>query len=300
MKRYNVIDGQISYSEDDAGFDETLYDTVVYIPEFYYAAEKDTTNQRWTWSISPVAKTGYEKHPGSGRYVGRFHTSGDSNGVFSKSGVMPLVSTTHTDFRTYSHNKGTKWYMTDFATWSAIQMLYLVEYANFNSQDKLGGGWNTGSVGQMGGTTGAAYHTIKRSSAHNQYRWIEDPFSNVYDNIDGFVTSSKTVYAGVSDTGYAGDTSDLTATGITLPPSDYATGLGYSASASWAFIPDAASGGGETKYLTDRVNSSSGVIVARVGGYYRRNAYCGLFCLYADFGASDTYASASSRLIYIP
>ena len=300
MKRYNVIDGQISYSEDDAEFDETLYDTVVYIPEFYYAVEKDTTNQRWTWSISPVAKTGYAKHPASGRYVGRFHTSGDANGVFTKSGVMPLVSTTQTDFRTYSHNKGAKWYMMDFATWSAIQMLYLVEYAHFNSQDKLGKGWNTGSVGQMGGTTGAAYHTIKATGAHNQYRWIEDPFSNVLDNIDGFVASAKAVYTGVSDTGYAGDTSDLTETGITLPSSGFATGLGYSANAPWAFIPDTASGGSSTTYLTDRANSNTGVRVARVGCDYYGDVYSGMFYLTASNNASSANDHFGSRLIYIP
>lgn len=300
MKRYNVIDGQISYSEDDAGFDETLYDTVVYIPTFYYTAYKDTENSKWLWAISPIELEGYVKHPGSGRYVGRFHTSGDSTEVFTKSGVTPLVNTTQTDFRTYSHNKGNKWYMMDFATWSAIQMLYLVEFANFNSQGKLGGGWNTGSIGQMGGTTGAAYHTVKISSNHNQYRWIEDPFSNVLDNIDGFVASSRNVYAGVSDTGYTGGTTGLVNTGITLPSSNYATGLGYSAEAAWAFIPDTASGGSATTYLTDRVHRDSGVRVARVGGNYGAYGDSGLFFLSADFNASSTYGIFGSRLLYIP
>ena len=300
MKRYNVIDGQISYSEDDAEFDETLYDTVVYIPEFYYTAYKDTANSKWLWAISPTPLDGYAKHPASGRYVGRFHTSGDPTEAFTKGGVTPKVNTAHKDFRTYSHNKGNKWYMMDFATWSAIQMLYLVEFANFNSQEKLGNGWDTNSLGQMGGTTGAAYHTIKISSAHNQYRWIEDPFSNVFDSIDGFVASSRKVYAGVSDTGYTRGTTGLVDTGITLPSSDYATGLGYSAEVAWAFIPDTASGGSDTTYLTDRVGSNSDVRVARVGGHYNSSGYYGMFYLSADIEDTRSLGYYGSRLIYIP
>ena len=41
MKRYNIIDGEVAYSEDDDGFSMTDYDTVVYIPPFYYKAAKD-------------------------------------------------------------------------------------------------------------------------------------------------------------------------------------------------------------------------------------------------------------------
>lgn len=300
MKRYNIISNALSYSQDDASFNETTYDTVVYIPEFYYAVEKDTTNNRWTWAISPTAKTGYQKHPGSGRYVGRFHTAGDSTEVFTKSGLTPLASTTQTDFRTYSHNKGTNWYMLDYASWSAIQMLYLVEFGTFDSQTALGKGWNTGSAGAMGGTTGAAYHTIKTTGAHNMYRWIEDPFSNVLDNIDGFIASGLAVYAGVSDTGYAGTTSDLTATGVTLPSSGAIQGFGYSADAPWAFIPDTASGTDYTTYVTDRVASYTDARVARVGGVYDDNAYYGFFCLYANNNASNTGAFYGSRLLYIP
>ncbi|MBP3851383.1 MAG: hypothetical protein J6D36_02455, partial [Erysipelotrichaceae bacterium] len=197
-------------------------------------------------------------------------------------------------------NKGTHWYMLDLAAWSALQMLYIVEFANFYSQDTLGKGWNTGAVGAMGGTTGSAYHTIKTTGAHNQYRWIEDPFSNVSTWIDGFVASSRTVYAAASNTGYAGGTTDLENTGITLPSSNFATGLGYSEQAAWAFIPDAASNGSASTYLTDRVYSYSGTCVACVGGSYSDYDYYGLFYLYASYNASDTDAYIGSRLLYNP
>jgi len=300
MKRYNVIDGAISYSEDDAGFSETDYDTVVYIPEFYYTAYKDTANSKWMWAISPTAKTGFVKHPGSGRYIGRFHTSGDSSAVYSKSGAALLVNTTRTNFRTYSHNKGTNWYMLDIASWSALQMLYLVEFANFHSQNTLGTGWNTGSISNCGGTTGAAYHTLKLNGAHNQYRWVEDPFSNVRDWVDGFMASSRAVYTSLDNASFADNKSALVETGITLPSSQYITGFGYSEECPYAFIPDAASGGSASTYVPDYVNSKTGDQALNVGGVYLSDDNFGFFFFSAYYAASYTSAFLGSRLLYIP
>ncbi|MBE6725105.1 MAG: hypothetical protein E7576_07950 [Ruminococcaceae bacterium] len=299
MKRYNVIDGAVSYSQDDAGYSETDYDTVVYIPEFYYTAYKDTADSKWLWAISPTPLEGFVKHPGSGRYIGRFHTSGSSSGVFSKSGAAPLANTTRANFRMYSHNKGEKWRQLDLAAWSALQMLYLVEFANFYSQSTLGTGYDTGSVGTMGETGEAAYHTLKRSKAHNMYRWIEDPFSNVLDWCDGFVASSRAAYTSIDYGSYKDTTTGMDKTGITLPSSNYISGFGYSAEAPYAFIPDKASGA-ETTYVTDRVYSNTGTCVLYVGGSCNANADYGFFCFGAYLSASNTYASFGSRLLYIP
>ena len=299
MKRYNVI-GTEFVPETDSRFDQAANDTVVYIPEFYYKSEKDTINSRWTWAISPTAKSGYTKHPGSGKYIGRYHTSGSSDGVYSKSGVLPLVNTSQTNFRTYSKNKGTGWYMLDLATWSALQMLYLVEFADFNSQSVLGTGYDTGSLGSAGGTDAAQYHTIKASKAHNQYRWVEDPFSNCFDWIDGFVGSRSATHAAASNSGYSGGQTGLNSLGFALPSSGYITGFGYSEDASWAFIPDAASGGSETTFVADRVSSNTSLCPAYVGGYYLTYASYGMFYFYANNSASNTGGNLGSRLLKEP
>lgn len=302
MKRYNVINGVISYSQDDAGFSETDYDTVVYIPEFYYTAYKDTTNSKWLWAISPTAKDGYVKHPGSGRYIGRFHMSGDSTEVFSKSGPVPLVNISRANARTYGHNKGSKWWMLDLATWSALQMLYLVEFADFHSQSTLGTGYSNSSYtagGAMGATGAAQYHTLKISGDHNMYRWVEDPFSNVRDWVDGAFFSARAVYTGTNNASFQDSTTNLTATGITLPSSDYITGFGYSEECPYAFIPDAATGGSATTYVPDSVISNTGARALNVGGsYYVGDGY-GFFCFYGSSAAAAN-AGLGSRLLYIP
>ena len=299
MKRYNVIDGAIAYSEDDADFSMTDYDTVVYIPPFYYAAYKDEANTKWRWSISPVEKEGYALHPGSGRYIGRYHTSGDSSAVFSKSGVQPLVSTSRTNFRTYSHNKGDNWWMIDIATWSALQLLFLVEFADFHSQNKLGKGYGSNSQA-LGSTDEAVYHTYNGGNTTNQYRWIEQPWGRCYDWVDGFMASARACYLGTNNSTFTDATTNLKAADVTLPSPQYITGFGYSNKFPWAMLPDAASGGSASTYVPDYVYSNSGAHALYVGGYSSSSDYCGLFYFNANYNASSAYASLGSRLLYIP
>lgn len=302
MKRYNIIDGEVAYSQDDSGFSQTDYDTVVYIPEFYFRAKKDTNAKRWTWEISPTEQDGFEKHPGSGRYVGRYHTNGRATAMSTKSGIQPLVNNPQTNFRKYSHNKGDKWYMLDLASWSAIQMLYLVEYANFDSQTTLGTGYVgvQSGAGVSGATDNAAYHTLKISALPNQYRWIEDPFSNCYDWIDGYVGSTSRTYAAASDTGYSKGTTGLTELGFKLPASGVIQGFGYSDAAPWAFIPDTASGSDYTEHVCDHVRSGLTNYPAYVGGSGHGSAEDGLFYFGGDYSDSFSAAFIGSRLIYIP
>lgn len=299
MKRYNVIDGAIAYSEDDAGFSMTDYDTVVYIPPFYYAAYKDEENSKWRWSISPTEKDGYALHPGSGRYIGRYHTSGDSTAVFSKSGVQPLVSTTRPNFRTYSHNKGDNWWMIDIATWSALQLLFLVEFADFHSQNKLGTGYGSNSQA-LGSTDAAVYHTYNGGNTTNQYRWIEQPWGRVLDWVDGFMASARACYLGTNNSTFTDATTNLKAADVTLPSSQYITGFGYSNKFPWAMLPDAASGGSASTYVPDYVSSNAGTHVLCVGGSFSSYVDYGLFYFIAFNNASFSDASIGSRLLYIP
>ena len=302
MRMCNIIGGEAAYWQGDPQFSETDYDTMVFIPEFWYKAEKDTNASKWRWSISPSEKDGYAKHPGSGRYIGRFHSSGSSAGVYSKADAMPLASTTRSDYRTYSHGKGTKWWMLDIATWSALQLLYLIEFADFDSQTVLELGQSSGDVVASGGTSGAVYHTLKRSGESNQYRWVEDPYSNGYIWIDGLVASSRVAYVGTDNARFSDDTTYLTNTGITLPASAYATGFGFSSAFPWALIPDT-SGGSSDTYVTDYVFSNANHNDKRAlsgGGRSGGTLSQGLFCFNAANSGEYNATYLSSRLIFIP
>lgn len=304
MKRYNIINGAVAYSEDDAGFSMTDYDTVVYIPPFYYAAYKDETNSKWRWSISPTAKEGYNLHPGSGRYIGRYHTSGSSAGVFSKSGGQALVSVSKEKFRAYTSGKGEKWWMLDIATWSALQLLYLVEFADFNSQNKLGTG--AGTSGQaLGSSDGAIYHTYNGGATTNQYRWIEQPFGRVMNWVDGMFIPNSVIYIGTKNSTFADSTVGLQEAGVTIPAADWAgvyiTGFGYSKTFPWVFLPDAKSGGSSSTFVTDAFRMGDHVrYVAFVGGNYYGSPDDGFFALRIQTYASNKMNTLGSRLIYVP
>jgi hypothetical protein len=306
MKKYNIIDGAM-VSEDDAGFSMTDYDTVVYIPEFYYAAYKDTASSKWRWSISPTEKEGYVLHPGSGRYVGRYYTSGDSTEVFTKSGTAPLSAITRAEFRTYSHNKGANWWMLDLATWSALQLLFLVEFANFNSQGKLGDG--TGKYLAVGNITGksdtSVYHTYKYEYTNQvlQYRWVEALWGHARAIVDGFAMTkhypSGDYLIGTNNSMFDEDRNKLTNSGITSPSTTggYISGFGYSNKFPWAFLPDTAAGSLDT-YVPDKYIAESAYIAA-VGCHGDETYSGGLFSI-GFYEIDKKSGLQSSRLIYIP
>ena len=301
MKVVNILsDGTILNIEDN-GFSYTDNDVMVWIPEFYYRAVKDESSQTWTWDICEDKISGFKKHPGSGRYIGKYHTSGSSSGVYSKSGVVPLDNVTKQNFRTYSHNKGANWYMMDIATWSAIQMLYLIEFANFDSQTMLGRGW-TSSVSSVGGTNNTSYHTLKITNAHNQYRWIEDPMSNVHNFLDGVMLSSSETYIGINNAQFTDNTTGLTKTALKLP-SYYGCGrnFGYDDDFSFAFIPnESVNNTNYNTFLCDHVGGNVTTLGdGFVGGASNATGIVGFFYInVANIDYKGQYYG--SRLIYIP
>lgn len=132
--------------------DGTNGDVMVEIPKFYYKRVKTGTAEEFWICASKLP--GYELHPlfiDNEKEVSKvFHsvynassfTDETDNKVKLQSitGVQPRVGTTRAAFRTYARNKGAIWGIEDISCVNALQLLYLVEYANTNSQEKLGSG----------------------------------------------------------------------------------------------------------------------------------------------------------------
>ena len=301
MDEVNVINGAVAYRRGDASFSRTAYDTMVYVPEFWYKVVKDENN--WYFYVCGREKSGFEKHPGSGKYVGRYNTG---SGYVSKSGLAPLVSITRTAARTGSTAKGGQWRQYDFASWSAVEYLFRVEYADWNSQAKVGRGYVDGNSAAIdnGGTDSMAYHTGRAAGTDGktavQYRHIENPWGNVSDWIDGINFYGRAAYICLDPTKYADSTTtDYTQTGVTLPSSNYIKSVGLSAAFPWGFLPNG-NGGGDAVYVPDYVYSNSGWRVLRVGGCRDYESRAGLWCFEAVSAPSSSYASVGARLLYNP
>jgi len=311
MDEFNVISNALSYQKGATGFSRTSYDTVVRIPKFYYKIEQDTTNSKFRFYVADGPKDGFSVHPAFSRgdgsvrdyiYTGRYNTG---SGYITKSGYAPLVNITRATARSGSHGKGTPWWQYDYAAWSAAWLLYLVEFADWNSQTKIGRGYVDGSAAiNSGGTDSMTYHTGRASGTDGltavQYRHIENPWGNVWEWIDGINFSDRLAYICLNPANFADDTStNYTSSGVTLCSSGWITGLTRSSAFPFAFLPTA-NGGSETTYIPDYVYSYAGWYVLVVGGSWYFAGFAGLFYFYADYSSSNTSASIGARLLFLP
>ena len=112
-------------------------------------------------------------------------------GVFrgrSVSGEGPSVYRTIGVFRESASTLGSEFSIMDYH-YFVLQMLYLVEYADYDVQAKLGMGVvNTSGTVIMGGTDELGMNSgcLVNDGAHSMiYRGIEDIFGNVSEFIDG-------------------------------------------------------------------------------------------------------------------
>ena len=301
MEEYNIVNGTVGAKRGEPGFSRAN-DTVVLIPEFYYKVVDDAANKKRYYYVSSMKISGFEKHPGSGRYVGRYNTG---SGHVSRTGKSPLVSITRASARSGAKSKGSGWYEYDYASWCAIGLLYIVEYADWNTQSKIGKGYSSGSSAiSSGGTDSMTYHTGRASGTDGatavQYRHIENPWGNVFDWVDGVNFNGSTVYVCTDPAKYADDTSDgYTNAGTRASSSGYISALGASTTAPWAIYPSSA-GGSKTTYIPDYSWTSSGWLVLCVGGGWDYGSDAGLFCFNGSHSSSYSYIYIGARLMFIP
>jgi len=152
-----------------ANIDGTDGNVMVEIPRFYFRQVRDGSTLEWLISDVPLA--GYQLHPAffkngeivDFRYIGAYDACvyDDSAGTYlaglnldvntgnidtandklaSVSGIYPMVGVTRDECRSLAANNGPGWRQQDFWLTCAVQMLYLVEFGDFNSQANLGDG----------------------------------------------------------------------------------------------------------------------------------------------------------------
>lgn len=148
IRRCNVdpVTGQVLAYYGETGYkaDGSNGEVMVKIPEFWWKRERvpDEFGNVYEYIyIADYARAGYKKSEEF--FVGAYLLSTtDEEGTIvahSKSGVIPRYSTTLANFRSYAKNTGDDFCLLDYH-YFLLQMLYLVEYANFNSQSMLGNG----------------------------------------------------------------------------------------------------------------------------------------------------------------
>lgn len=276
--------------------------TCVKIPQFYYKVEKSGNIFRYYIADGPI--DGFSLHPGSESYVARYEgylvNKSGGQALCSYSNTPAKTGLTRAEFRNYAKNFASNAQLYDFAAWCAYDLLYLVEYADWDSQKKIGQGLsNNPSANKTGLTDAMVYHTGRAHSGDNaavQYRGVENPWGNVREWVDGINIGERSVYICTDPENYVDNTAtNYTYSNIQLSKSGWIKGLGLSTNFPWAYLPNE-SGGSSTTYIPDYMYSSTGWRGLYVGGNWSERLNAGLFCFIASSSSSFTSSDLGARL----
>ena len=283
---------------------------LVKIPKFWY---------KWTQSgntlklqISNGAQDGFFVSPahadrGDGKgerdvvYVGRYQSCSTYK---STTGQAPKVSITRSAARSGITALGSGIYQFDIAMWVTIQMLYLVEFADWDSQVKIGYGCGSSSAVQnVGASDSMPYHTGTMQNSRTtfglgvQYRYIEGLWENVYYWLDGCYYNSNGLNI-VKNTANFSDTANGTAVGTPTDGYPSAMSVATVSGLEWVIYPTAANGS-NTTYVSDIWAFDANSPCLRVGGYYSQGMHRGLFFVGCNT-AADAKANIGCRLQELP
>lgn len=287
--------------------------TLVKIPKFWYKLTQNGNGIKIQiadaeadgFSVSPAHM---DRGDGAGErdvvYVGRYHgINSGADSYKSWTGYTPAGSITRNDARANTKKLGTGVWQWDWAMHLTIQLLYIVEFADWNSQKCIGYGCGNNSAKQANGASdNMPYHTGTMQTARTtygvgvQYRHIEGLWDNVYDWVDGCYYNSSGLNLILNPANFS-DSSGGTPVGV--PSNGYPSALGVKTAGPYpVFIPTAAAGSDST-YVPDYWSFSASSPCLRVGGYYNRSLNHGLFCVDCN-AASYSNAYFGSRLQKLP
>lgn len=333
---------------DPANLDGTDGQVMVEIPQLWL--KYNYANNNHTWIISKEQFNGAERLDAfykngvwvGNRYLGAYEGSmwdasaGGGAGAMvpaanitdnmyaagdklcSYSGEFPKTNETRGEFRGMATSRGSGWRQQDYDLISAVQLLYLVEYADFNSQSMIGmgrtelagGSWAADSyIGQCGksngdgnGTNSVAGNT---NNAYMTYRGIENFFGDVWKWVDGINIGGAASPADDHKVHVCNDDSDFadnTWTNYTDLSVVIAGGNGWQNTLeqiSRGFLPASVGGGaGSTTKITDYYYQYTGWRVVGLGGDARFGASAGAFCVHASSAASIDIVNVGGRLAY--
>lgn len=288
--------------------------TLVSIPKYWYKWTRDGASMKLQISPEPQPKKGFLVSPahadrgdGVGErdvvYVGRYHCASTYK---STSGVTPVTSRTRAVFRSSIHALGSDIWQYDYAMFWTIAMLYLVEYANWNSQEMIGYGGGVRALSNEGLTDAMQYHTGTNASTRQtygsvQYRHIEGLWSNVFDWCDGVYFNGAEVYCIKTPANFH-DTSN----GVLVGTRASATNMIKAFSTpiadgfEYALYPNECISGLFTEYVCDRCEYGGEVLY--VGGHHDSwdRLYEGLFYMNGQYASSSYTNMSGGRLMKLP
>ena len=295
------------YGDNNFAFDGSNGDVLTLIPEFYYKRWQDST-----YEYIQISQGQFEGSIKSEEFsVGRYIITGSTSRVYSRSGYTPFTTHTIAEFRNYANNLGPKFSQLDWH-YFVLQLLYLVEYADYNSQNILGTGYtdgkssahNTGGCDFLGMKSGSYNKTS--SSYQVCYRGIEDIFGNIQEFVDGINVNGNNAYICYDKTKYANNqySGNYSLIGIPSPAHDSAKSdsikqMGYDSNNPLLMLALKIETQTSTNlYIPDEAHYDMGERIYMCGGNYLITAY-GVGLFYQNFAGANTISTPriGARLI---
>ena len=300
--------------------------TLVKIPKFWFkwtadgnAIKIQISNQELEgFSVSPAHS---DRGDGQGErdfvYVGAYHCDSTYKSV---TGTTP-AKYSRENWLTNIQSLGGEYYPMDYAMYMTIFLLYLVEYADWNSSYTIGFGAND-NAGVNGGCDAMIYHTGTKATSRQadgqiRYRYIENLWGTIDDHLAGVVsnrTNTQTTrprleialnpagFSRCTDTSSSADQYFINAGTFNLGSStsiaEYITKFA-GPPIRWAavIVQNSSVTGNSTSYCCDRYDVAKGtclpVLIGGVG-----QALTGLFRLSAS--TSSAGASVGARIMKLP
>lgn len=283
---------------------------MVAIPKFWYKLTQDGDSIKIQIADSEVegfnvSPSHMDRGDGKGErdvvYVGRYHCASDYK---SKTGVKPVATITRSSARTSIHNLGSNIWQFDFATRFTLWLLYIVEFANWDSQTKIGYGCgNNSATGNMGYSDSMPYHTGTTQSSRTtyglgtQYRNIEGLWDNVYDWCDGAYYDSNGLNLILNPANFSDSSGGVS---VGTPTNGYPSKFSVkNASGTYQMFIPSESNGSQTTVSCDNWNFDSSNPCLYVGGHYGQSLNLGLFYV-GRYSVSNASAGIGCRLLELP
>lgn len=226
-------------------------------------------------------------------------------------------SATRNGFRTIAAKRGLGWSQETVQAATATELLFLIEYASFDMQSKIGAGVTTktddgatsmteitGATTTLGNKSGQVINTNGYSVV--AYRGEENPFGNIWKWIDGINVYNKnegSVY--IADHGFKDDTNaaPYSDAGITICGSNgYVSAFAYNEDFDWLFIASEVLGNSSLPvgdYFWQN-KAYNGYTVAILGCRWSNGSNAGGFGWNVADASGYRSRAIGGRLLYVP
>ena len=282
---------------------------MVQIPKFWYKYE--FADGKHKWLISDGEQPGFEVHPAFDRqgtirdfrYYPAYQGFTLSGKLISGSGRVPTANKTRAVFRTEAVANGTGWSQIDWNLLIAVQLLYLTEYADFDTQAMLGQGITSGSTytavtGSSNSLGNASSPSTNTNTQFMSYRGIENWYGQIFKFIDGVNIKDREYFVNKKPSTYADDvfTGDYVTTGMRMVATNgYVKNIVQNKN---GFISSDATGTNSTYIPDQQYQAATGNNIVAFGGSAGNALYAGGFFVSGYRPASDADAAVGSAVSY--